>query len=196
MNDNTQESSRYAPAPAAAVIPVRPEDLFDTATPDELQQRLDLFRERYLLGLMSPPEFNDLLLEFQFGDSDGRTWSPGVNSRDWYVWREGVWQRAAPPGSLRIRNSTLWVLFGEQPADRADRADQMRSAIAAVSTPVTEPLIPVPPPRGPGWNQDDLPARPPIDPARPSFCPGCGQPAGNGKFCTKCGRQFGGVSGV
>ncbi len=190
-------------------VPKPPEGIFETATPDELQDRLDLFRERYLLGLMTPAEFNELLLEFQFGDTEERIWSPGVNSRDWHVWRDGFWQRSTPPATLRIRSSTLWMLFEGQQADRPDRTDLSdrtgpsdrtdqtelpHPTSGTRPTSATEPIIPPPPPPGPGQFQDDLPSQPPVDPSRPAFCPGCGQPAGHAKFCTKCGRQIKGAN--
>lgn len=85
-----------------------PETLFDPVSPAEVNRRLDLFREQYVLGILKAAEFNAMLEEFKFQDAQGQTWSPGASTGQWYFWQDDQWHQAQPPTTLRFVERSVW----------------------------------------------------------------------------------------
>jgi RNA polymerase subunit RPABC4/transcription elongation factor Spt4 len=97
-------------------MPAPPEPVYDKATPEELLRRLDIVRDRYLLGMMTATEFNGVLKEFQFTDERGVIWTPGATTSQWYCWDREQWVQAAPPAILNLPSLPAMFIPVEPPA--------------------------------------------------------------------------------
>lgn len=76
----------------------------ERATPAQWIERLEIFRERFRLGLMDTNAFNDIIRCFQFTDDVGHVWMPGATSNQWYRWDRTRWTSALPPQRLAASN--------------------------------------------------------------------------------------------
>lgn len=72
----------------------------ERATPAEWIARLEIFRERFRLGLMDANAFKNITRAFQFNDDLGHIWMPGATSNQWYRWDRTHWSAATPPAQL------------------------------------------------------------------------------------------------
>ena len=79
-----------------------PEILSEITTPAKVIAQLDVIRERYRMGLMDPPGFNEVLKLFQFRDSSNRVWSPGARTNQWYRRDGREWVADNPPDQLQM----------------------------------------------------------------------------------------------
>jgi hypothetical protein len=79
-----------------------PEILNQITTPAKIVARLDAIRERYRMGLIDPPGFNEVLKLFQFRDATNRIWTPGARTNQWYRLDGRDWVAANPPEQLQL----------------------------------------------------------------------------------------------
>lgn len=149
------------------------------ATPAQWIERLEIFRERFRLGLIDESKFKAILKAFQFSDGVGHIWMPGATSNQWYRWDRTRWTSAMPPPQLTASN------IPEAIAMAWNR--RVVSPIAIEPSPAQPKL-----PRGIEQSHpvpmDATPAAPPPTMLR-AICPHCGEsyiaPA---KFCPNCGN--------
>jgi hypothetical protein len=74
----------------------------ETATPGAIISRLEVVRRQYAQGSITSGKYRDILATFWFKDDHGRSWAPGANSNNWYVWDKGSWSARAPPAILTL----------------------------------------------------------------------------------------------
>ncbi len=63
----------------------------------QAQQRYQQLREQYQSGQLSGEQFEVEVNKIRIRDSEGRTWSLGVESGEWYVYQGAAWVRGTPP---------------------------------------------------------------------------------------------------
>jgi hypothetical protein len=63
----------------------------------QAQQRYQQLRNQYQKGEISPEQYQAEVDKIRVRDSQGRTWSPGVESGKWYVYQGGAWISGSPP---------------------------------------------------------------------------------------------------
>ena len=69
----------------------------ERTTPDAITRRLEVIRRQFAQGSITSGKYREILATFRFKDDKGRSWAPGANSSNWYVWENGSWSARAPP---------------------------------------------------------------------------------------------------
>jgi len=144
----------------------------EQATPAQWIERLEIFRERFRLGLLNESQFKEISSAFQFTDTLGHLWMPGATTNQWYRWDRTKWSAASPPAQLGASNLPLAISisWGKIPAPPALSQTQVPPSTAPIQTP--------PPPR---VQTPTAPPRRPEPRARPSDVPERGRTRGPSK---------------
>lgn len=90
-------------------MPATIEPCVERAAPDEWLERLQIFRERFRLGVIDEEKFKEITRAFQFKDDLGHIWMPGAASDQWYRWDRKQWTAAQPPGQLTANDIPLAI---------------------------------------------------------------------------------------
>jgi hypothetical protein len=109
----------------------------ERAAPAQWIERLEIFRERFRLGLMDERRFNEIARAFQLKDDLGHIWMPGATSNQWYRWDRTQWRVATPPSQLSASEMPIAISFAW---------DRQVPAPSRVETPPAPPSV-MPPPR-------------------------------------------------
>ena len=64
---------------------------------EDLQRQYDALRDAYASGRLSEADFQAALEKLRLQDAQGRWWTIGAESGQWYVYQDGEWVRAEPP---------------------------------------------------------------------------------------------------
>lgn len=123
----------------------------EQATPAQWIERLEIFRERFRLGLIDEPKFKEISRAFQFKDDLGHIWMPGATSNQWYRWDRTQWSVAAPPAILRATEIPLAIAVAwnaQIPSPPAFDKTQIAARVApgAMPPPSRVETPPAPPP--------------------------------------------------
>lgn len=180
----------------------------EQTTPAQWLERLEIFRERFRLGLIDESKFKEILKSFQFSDGMGHIWMPGATSNQWYRWDRTKWTSAPPPQQLAASNIPVAIALAWNPQVVAPielNATQIPAEIvraapepprvvrdAGTSVPTNTPPPPMPTPVAPPPPPPPaMTAPPPPSPMTRATCPHCGQmyiaPA---RFCPNCGEPL------
>lgn len=90
-------------------MPHTPEPVYETVTPAELSERLEMVRERFRTGVINAESFNVVMKQFQFRDTLGHLWSPGATTGKWYRWDGHRWIPDSPPSTLNVPQAPVMV---------------------------------------------------------------------------------------
>ena len=128
----------------------RPETSVEQATPTEWIERLEIFRERFRLGLIDETQFKEIVRRFQFTDNLGHIWMPGATTKQWYRWDRTKWSVASPPAQLGASDIPLAIsiAWGQVPAPPGLSKTQLPPLTAVIDSPPPRvELAPEPPMR-------------------------------------------------
>jgi hypothetical protein len=166
---------------------------YPKATPAQLVERLAIVRERFLLGLHSPEEYNEILKEFQFADDRGTTWAPGANTDQWYRWERSRWIKDTPPAELNL--PALPMMFVPVATPEQSKPKQEDEAARDSAKPGRRPSpkrkeTDAPAVVSPSHNMDTPVAAHDESNSERVKCAGCGQLTAKGVFCSHCGTSL------
>ena len=136
----------------------------EQATPAQWIERLEIFRERFRLGLINETQFKEISRAFQFTDNLGHLWMPGATTNQWYRWDRTKWSAVSPPAQLGASEMPLAIsiAWGQVPAPLGLTKTQVPSSPAPIQTPPLPrvELAPEPPTRsGNRARPSDVPER-------------------------------------
>lgn len=156
--------------PESSPVPSPPQWI----TPDQAALWQQFIRFMFDFGLLDRDEVAQVLLGFVLRDVDGREWTVGAETGQWY-WRDprGGWTAGEPPSALRPPDLDLSRF--RRPSLAAEEAEALTTAQASPpSARAPEPGGPAPSP-APGLTNT-------------GSCPACGAPGSPGQaFCVHCG---------
>ena len=165
----------------------RAEAQVERGTPAQWIERLEIFRERFRLGLIDEPKFDEVMRAFQLTDDLGRIWMPGATSNQWYRWDRKRWTAARPPQQLAtfkmpIAMAMIWNRSLVAPIAIDIPPDQASAVPVKTNVP---PMEPKPAPMAPPSSAPTAPM------LTRSTCPHCGEsyipPA---RFCPNCAQPL------
>lgn len=157
-------------------------------TPEQAALWQQFIRFMFDFGLLDRDEVSEVLRSFVFQDADGREWTVGADTGQWY-WRDaqGAWNPAAPPPALRP--PALDLSAYRRPSAAAAQAEALAST--EVAPPPPEPAsaagaqAALTPPMAAGGvpAAGTAPAA-----AEARVCTACGTSLAPGQaFCVQCG---------
>ena len=165
----------------------RTEAQVERGTPAQWIERLEIFRERFRLGVIDETKFDEVMRAFQFTDDLGHIWMPGATSNQWYRWDRKRWTAARPPQQLASSKMPSVLVLAWNPKFVAPIEIDKPPDQAAAAPFRTAPLR-MEPERAPVAPPSSAPTAPPL--AR-STCPHCGEsyipPA---RFCPNCAQPL------
>jgi ribosomal protein L32 len=170
-------------------MPEPPELAYETATPQQLQQRLDVLRERFRTGLLSVADFNTAIKAFQFTDAVGHLWAPGATSSQWYRWDRTQWTPATPPARLNVPQAPVMFTDFEGSAAAARAASPTTKICPKCG--VTNIGKKFCTDCGTELGLESAAAAPPPASSTTGTCPKCGAVSVGKKFCIACGEKIG-----
>lgn len=141
-----------------------PQTISEQATPTQWIERLEIFRERFRLGLLDENKFKEIVRHFQFTDNLGHIWMAGATSNQWYIWDRTQWSVAAPPAQLAASAIPLAVAIAwghpVPPAPPLEKPPTPNAAAPIEIPPARVDTQPAPPARpSPRARPTDVPER-------------------------------------
>jgi len=138
----------------------------ERAAPAQWIERLEIFRERFRLGLINETRFNEIARAFQLKDDLGHIWMPGATSNQWYRWDRTQWRVATPHSQLSASEMPIAISFAwDRPIPAPPAPPIPTKNQVALSVPPSVDAPPAPP--IPIKNQVALDAPPTRVPTRP-----------------------------
>lgn len=157
----------------------------ERATSAQWIERLDLFRERFRVGLMEERAFKEVVRVFQFTDDVGHIWMPGATTNQWYRWDWNQWTPNPPPPLLMASNIPVSIAFTWNrelvaPIEMESGPSESEPTPTLTQPPQAEIQ---PTPVGPASSS------PP--PVAQRTCPHCGVACfAEARFCPMCGQSL------
>ena len=136
----------------------------ERAAPAQWIERLEIFRERFRLGLMDERRFNEIARAFQLKDDLGHIWMPGATSNQWYRWDRTQWRVATPPSQLSASEMPIAISFAWDRQVPAPSHAEPSPAPPSVMPPPRVETPPAPPRAMPPPRVEPSPAPPSVMP--------------------------------
>lgn len=140
---------------------------------EELERTYDDLRGQFESGELSQDAFHAAVKKLSLKDEQGRVWTIGSQSGQWYVWEGGAWAKAEPPQAAEPAGPTCLQCGAAVEAGSVfcGNCGQRLAVAGPQSQPATPPPMPAAGPQPQPATPPPMPPPPMADAARRSPAP-------------------------